>query len=233
MARIRPEILAAIASPSPEPDPATARHLSRSLKLAGIRKPGEAIAYLAQLGTESGGFKYLEEIWGPSAAQNGYEGRAGLGNNQPGDGYRFRGRGWIQITGRANYRSAGKAIGRDLESNPDQASDPAVASEIAAWYWKTRVQPKVQPMTLDPISEPGQLETFTRITKLINGGTNGLADRIRRFDKGIEAAKGAGVTTNFRNRIIIIVVVVSIIAIAIWLMKSQKSRKALKTLLKG
>jgi len=232
MARIRENVLAAIVSPSPAPSDEIARALGRSLKLAGIQGQGEAIAYLAQLGTESGGFKYLAEIWGPSAAQLTYEGRDGLGNTEPGDGYKFRGRGWIQITGRANYRKAGEYLGVDLENNPDLASDPDLASEIAAWYWKTRVAPKVERIQAAPLSDPGQLATFTRITKLINGGTNGLADRKRRFEAGLAAADGRRVTTDL-NHILIVFVVVTIIAITVWLLRTKESRKALSRLLRN
>jgi putative chitinase len=70
------------------------------------------------------------EIWGPTAAQTRYEGRADLGNTQPGDGKRFAGRGYVQITGRANYQKASKLVGKDLVANPDLALDPAIAARI-------------------------------------------------------------------------------------------------------
>lgn len=70
------------------------------------------------------------EIWGPTEAQRGYEGREDLGNTQPGDGKRFMGRGYVQITGRRNYERASKIVGRDLVANPDLAMKPAIASVI-------------------------------------------------------------------------------------------------------
>jgi putative chitinase len=70
------------------------------------------------------------EIWGPTAAQTRYEGRADLGNTTPGDGKRFAGRGYVQITGRANYQKASKLVGKDLVANPDLALDPAIAAKI-------------------------------------------------------------------------------------------------------
>ena len=70
------------------------------------------------------------EIWGPTPAQKRYEGRVDLGNTQPGDGKRFMGRGYVQITGRANYNRASTIVGRDLVSNPDLTMDPDIAAQI-------------------------------------------------------------------------------------------------------
>jgi hypothetical protein len=79
----------------------------------------------------------MEEIWGPTLQQKGYEGRCqDLGNCYPGDGYRYRGP--IQLTGRANYRAVGEALGLDLENNPDLASTPQVGFRIACHYWRHR-----------------------------------------------------------------------------------------------
>jgi putative chitinase len=70
------------------------------------------------------------EIWGPTAAQTRYENRQDLGNTTPGDGKRFAGRGYVQITGRANYQKASKLVGKDLVANPDLALDPAISAKI-------------------------------------------------------------------------------------------------------
>jgi len=99
-----------------------------------------------------------------------YEGRADLGNTQSGDGVRFKGRGFIQLTGRANYRLYGGKIGQPLETNPTLASDPAIAAQVAIKYWQGIVAPRVS-----------DFADTTKVTKLINGGTNGLDDRLKYF----------------------------------------------------
>ena len=123
-------------------------------------------AFIAQIGHESGQLKYVKEIWGPTAAQARYEGRADLGNTQPGDGSKFRGRGLIQITGRANYKACGEALGLDLINQPELLEKPQHACMSAAWFWATR--------SLNTLADAGQ---FDAITRRINGGQNGAADR--------------------------------------------------------
>lgn len=118
--------------------------------------------FMAQLVHESGGFRYMEEI----ASGQAYEGRADLGNTMPGDGKRFKGRGPLQLTGRANYRSFGRAIGIDLESHPEIAAIPSIGLHIALEYWKTK--------SLNALADA---DDVLAITKRVNGGTNGLADR--------------------------------------------------------
>ncbi|WP_434381037.1 LysM peptidoglycan-binding domain-containing protein [Melittangium boletus] len=137
-------------------------HINRAMSEAGINTPKRQAAFLAQLGHESGGLRYMEEI----ASGAAYEGRRDLGNTQPGDGTRFKGRGPIQLTGRANYRAAGKALGLDLENNPRQAASPEVGFRTAAWFWNSR--------NLNSLADKGD---FRGITKRVNGGYNGLADR--------------------------------------------------------
>jgi len=118
--------------------------------------------FMAQLCHESGSFRYMEEI----ASGSAYEGRADLGNTQAGDGKRFKGRGPIQLTGRANYRQFGRRIGIDLERHPEIAAVPSIGLHTALEYWANR-----------KLNEPSDRDDILTITRKINGGTNGLADR--------------------------------------------------------
>ncbi len=143
--------------------------LSKEAQGQGI-KGKELAAFLAQCSHESGGFRYLSEIWGPSSAQIGYEGRRDLGNVRKGDGYRYRGRGYIGLTGRTNYRDAGAKLGLPLEEKPEMVEQPDIAAKTAVLFWKTYVQPKVS-----------NWDDTRTITRIINGGYNGLDDRMMRF----------------------------------------------------
>lgn len=129
----------------------------------GVMDTGQRLAhFLAQLIHESGSFRYMEEI----ASGQAYEGRADLGNTQPGDGKRFKGRGPIQITGRANYVNYGRRIGIDIERHPEVAGIPSVGLHLALEYWRVH-----------GLNELADLDDIVAITRKINGGTNGLTDR--------------------------------------------------------
>ena len=132
-------------------------------------------AFIAQIGHESGQLKYVKEIWGPTAAQTRYEGRADLGNSQPGDGSKYRGRGLIQITGLANYKACGDALGLDLINHPELLEKPQHACMSAAWFWATK--------GLSTLADEGKFETITR---RINGGLNGLADRQMLYTRALK-----------------------------------------------
>jgi len=122
--------------------------------------------FLAQVMHESGGFQWLREIWGPTATQKGYEGRRDLGNTQAGDGKRFMGRGLIQLTGRANYQQFSKDLGVDFIATPELVEKPPYAVLVAGWFWNTR--------SLNQYADKDDLRSVTR---RINGGYNGIADR--------------------------------------------------------
>ena len=128
--------------------------------------PKRVAAFIAQIGHESGQLKYVKEIWGPTAAQARYEGRKDLGNTVAGDGAKYRGRGLIQITGRANYMACGEGLGLDLIKQPELLEKPQHACMSAAWFWATK--------GLSTLADAGQ---FDKITQRINGGQNGAADR--------------------------------------------------------
>jgi predicted chitinase/LysM repeat protein len=146
-------------------------HLNRAMAEAGINTPKRQAAFIAQLAHESGEFRYMEEI----ASGSAYEGRRDLGNTQPGDGVRFKGRGPIQLTGRANYTAAGKALGLDLVGNPKSAATPEVGFRTAAWFWNTR--------NLNSYADAGN---FKEVTRRINGGYNGLADRQKYYARALD-----------------------------------------------
>lgn len=132
-------------------------------------------AFIAQIGHECGQLRYVREIWGPTAQQLGYEGRADLGNIVKGDGSKFRGRGLIQITGRANYAACGEALGLDLISTPELLELPQHAAMSAAWFWSTR--------GLNTLADQ---KDFAKITKRINGGLTGQADRQALYDRALK-----------------------------------------------
>ncbi len=138
-------------------------HLLAGMRERHIDTPLRQAHFIAQLAHESGAFVYAEEL----ASGDDYERRADLGNTQPGDGRRFKGRGLIQLTGRANYTAYGKALGRDLTADPTPvATDPALAVDAACWFWETR--------GLNAMADADDVE---RATRRINGGLNGYADR--------------------------------------------------------
>ncbi len=170
-----------------------------AMHAAGITDPDEQAMFLAQVDHESGGFKRLNESFkyrnagqlmavsktarkhgtaaveaalasGPEAvAALMYGGR--MGNRTAEDAYRYRGRGFIQLTGRDNYARAGKALGLDLPNQPDLAADPAIAARIATWYWQSR----------PGLAEAGRAGDVKAATRRINGGDNGLSDRKEKF----------------------------------------------------
>jgi len=118
--------------------------------------------FLGQTCHEAAGFRTTEEF----ASGDAYEGRKDLGNTQNGDGRRYKGRGLLQLTGRANYRALGKVLKVDLENEPERAADPVLSLRIACEYWKNR-----------NINAPCDRDDLITVTRLINGGLNGLDDR--------------------------------------------------------
>ncbi len=120
-------------------------------------------AFLAQIGHESGRLRFVEEL----ASGEAYEGRADLGNIEPGDGVRFKGRGLIQITGRANYEKAQRALGIPLLQEPERLIQPYFAVKSACWWWQEH-----------GLNELADMGDFEKITKRINGGLNGQKDRL-------------------------------------------------------
>ena len=151
--------------------------------------------FLAQVMHESGGLRYVREIWGPTKAQKGYEGRADLGNVKPGDGKRFMGRDVLQITGRANYRAltawVRKTFGAkvDFEANPELLESPEWLGIGAIWYFLTR-------NGLIDYARAGNIEMVTR---RVNGGLNGYQDRLRWYDDCALKLLGFGTVRDFQK----------------------------------
>lgn len=152
-----------------------AEPLSAAMAAYSVDTPERQAAFLAQVGHESGYLIYVKELWGQTPAQTGYEGRSDLGNSQPGDGYRYRGRGLIQVTGRSNYSRVGIALGLDLVGHPELLEQPAYAAMSAGWFWQSH-----------GCNELADANQFEQITRRINGGLNGQPDRLAIWAKAKE-----------------------------------------------
>lgn len=148
-------------------------YLKAAMEERDIDTPKRQAAFLAQLAHESGSLRYVLEI----ASGAAYEGRADLGNAEPGDGIRFKGRGLIQVTGRANYAACSLALFGDdrLLASPGILETPLEACRSATWFWKSK--------KLNALADAGK---FLTITRKINGGTNGLADRQAYWERAKE-----------------------------------------------
>lgn len=142
--------------------PAFIEPLNAAMHEFHINSPIRQAAFIAQIAHESGELRYVEEI----ASGIAYEYRKDLGNTQPGDGMKFKGRGLIQITGRNNYHECGKALGVDLITNPELLETNDLACRSAAWFWASR--------GLNDLADKGD---YIRICRRINGGLNGLKER--------------------------------------------------------
>ena len=158
----------------------------------GLDKPHRAAQYLAQILHESGRFQYDKEVWGPTPAQERYDTRTDLGNTaaKDGDGFLFRGRTGIQITGKANYiafrdwcRKNNLPNVPDFEKNPDAVLKDPWEGLVPIWYWSSR--------NLNALADRGDNEMITR---KINGGTNGLDDRLALYTRVALVLLGFGPT---------------------------------------
>ena len=151
-----------------------------SLPQIALDRPHRAVQYFSQIGHESGGFRFDEEVWGPTAAQKRYDTRTDLGNTPEvdGDGYEFRGRTGMQLTGRANYiefRDWCRALGMDcpdFEQDPDAVNQDPWEGLVPIFFWTTR--------KLNRYADQGDNEMITR---RINGGINGYSDRLVNYSR--------------------------------------------------
>lgn len=176
--------------------------LNKTFEKYEINTPTRQAAFIGQCGHESASFKVLEENLNYSAkglcatwpsrfpnlefaaeyerkperiANKVYGGRADLGNTEEGDGWRFHGRGLIQLTGRTNYTVCGQALGQPFAEHPELVLEPEWACLSAGWFWNKR-----------GLNSLADAEDWTTITKRINGGTIGLDDRVNRIHKAMD-----------------------------------------------
>jgi len=140
--------------------------------------------FMAQSRVETAGFTTLEEF----ADGTGYEGKTILGNIYQGDGPRFKGRGFLQLTGRDNYTKCSNAIGVDLVRNPGiVATNKKIAADTALWFWNTFIRPNYKANDIHGVSVR------------VNGGTNGLKERIAAFKAYVEKLK-KGIPSNLKDK---------------------------------
>lgn len=157
-----------------------AKDLAYAMAETDIWKPIQAAHFVAQLAHESAGFRFTEEIWGPTPAQQSYDGR--MGNRHGTDDWsRYRGRSYIQITGRDNYRALPHWDEIDFLKRPERLAERKYAAKGAARWWKAH--------GLNDISLHGDPATVEAVTRRINGGVNGLAERRRYFDRAYKARR--------------------------------------------
>jgi len=175
--------------------------LNETFERFGIFTHNQQATFIGQCGHECGNFRILEEnlnykavtlmkLWPKRfptlEVANGYAGnpkkianqvyssRMGNRDENSGDGYRFRGRGCIQLTGHSNYFHAGKALGVDFVMDPDLVSTPKYAALTAGWFWDTH-----------KLNAPADALDHAKVTKIINGGTIGLEDRIKHTQQAL------------------------------------------------
>ncbi len=180
-------------------DPVWLEPLTAAFQRFDISTPERQAAFIGQCAHESGNFKTLQENLNYSAkglhatwpsrfpseeaaqpfhrnpekiANKVYSGR--MGNTDEGDGWKYRGRGLIQLTGKDNYRLASDALSVDFVANPDLVLTPEYAALTAAWYWNKR-----------GLNKEADAKDFTNMTKKINGGTIGLADRVAHINTAL------------------------------------------------
>jgi len=155
-------------------------------------------AFLAQVSHESNGFLWMREIWGPTPAQKAYEPPSrkaqDLGNTQAGDGFKYRGRGLIQITGRANYAACGEALALALEETPELLEEIEPATRSAGWFWTAGAGQRLSvaarqygvPVGVN-LNELADRADFKGITLAVNGGLNGQEERLAHWAAAKEA----------------------------------------------
>lgn len=179
---ITPELLRKVAGAPVNKDVVAglAKYLPAEMEKAGINTRLRIAHFLAQIGHESDHFRTTKEY----ASGREYEGRHDLGNVKAGDGVRYKGRGVIQITGRANYDKYGKMLKLNLINKPELAETPEVSVKTAIAYWTDH--------NLNALADKDDLRG---ITKKINGGYNGLNSRLAMLENAKRAIKPVSVAS--------------------------------------
>jgi putative chitinase len=145
--------------------------LNDAMREGGMNTPKRQAAFISQVAVESDRFKTYEEY----ADGSEYEGRTDIGNTQPGDGPRYKGRGAIQVTGRDNYTQMSKDLGVDFVNHPELAADPQYAFKSAEWYWATHGG--------NAVADTGDI---VKITEMVNGGHHALDVRTNYYNRGLQ-----------------------------------------------
>jgi putative chitinase len=199
----------------------------------GINTKERLVAFLSQIGHESGGLLYTREIADGSA----YEGRKDLGNVNVGDGKKFRGRGLLQITGRSNYQAFKNAYGIDVITNPDllggqyatNSTQQQLENSLLAsiWFWnRANLNNLADKYDLSKsVNEKQNYDTITKITKIINGGLNGLSDRINKFEKGRKHLQTVVIDFTKKNWIPLLITFIGITGLAFYIYKTKNFPK--------
>jgi putative chitinase len=214
-------------------------YLNKYMDKYGVNTPNRVLAFLSQIGHESGGLKHTLEQGNLSI---NYEGNKDLGNIYAGDGVKYKGRGLIQLTGRANYQKMSEKTGKDLINNPQLVEQPDLATEVRVIWWKDR---KRSGLTLNewadrydpkqPIDSANNKDILENITRAINGGINGWEDRLRRMSNGLSifdeikkkiSSFGTSFANNKNKWLIVssaILIFGSTIVFSIWYLKKRKA----------
>lgn len=148
-----------------------AAYLTQVMYAGDLKCVTRQAAFLGQTAVESGELRYWAELADGSA----YEGRLDLGNTEPGDGKRFKGRGPIQLTGRHNYQICGDALGLDLVNDPEQVQDAEVGFRVAMWFWVSH-----------GLNEKADKLDYVGITRTINGGLTHHDKRMAYYYRALE-----------------------------------------------
>lgn len=157
------------------------KYLNEVMQQYHIDTPNRKAMFIAQLAHESMGFRRTQEI----ASGKAYEGRKDLGNITKGDGVKFKGRGLLQVTGRANYRELSKYFGVNFETSPQLLETPSYATYSAGWFWDKHALNKYADLPASWHSATRGYSPFEYLTYRINGALNGIDSRQLYYERAL------------------------------------------------